>query len=89
MPTQARHQVEVYDLSSYCTGELADLFGVSRSTIYRTTSAGRRRCRRGDRKRVALLEHDRELRHIEKNRAVITVGTRASLASLQPGTAHR
>lgn len=33
---QATHLVELYDLGTYSTRELADIFGVSRSTIYRT-----------------------------------------------------
>ncbi len=34
--SQARHLVELYDLGSYSTADLADLFGVGRSTVYRT-----------------------------------------------------
>jgi DNA invertase Pin-like site-specific DNA recombinase len=33
---QAKHLVELADLGSYSTAELAELFGVSRSTVYRT-----------------------------------------------------
>jgi DNA invertase Pin-like site-specific DNA recombinase len=33
---QARHLGELYDSGSYSTAEMAELFGVSRSTIYRT-----------------------------------------------------
>ena len=33
---QARHLVELDNLGTYSTAELAELFGVSRSTIYRT-----------------------------------------------------
>ena len=33
---QARHLLELDDLGTYSTAELAELFGVSRSTIYRT-----------------------------------------------------
>jgi DNA invertase Pin-like site-specific DNA recombinase len=33
---QAKHLVELDDLGSYSTAELAELFGVSRSTVYRT-----------------------------------------------------
>jgi DNA invertase Pin-like site-specific DNA recombinase len=35
-PNQARHLVQLYDLGTYTRAELAELFGVSRSTIYRT-----------------------------------------------------
>ena len=34
--SQARHLVELADLGTYSTAELAELFGVTRSTIYRT-----------------------------------------------------
>jgi DNA invertase Pin-like site-specific DNA recombinase len=33
---QSRHLVELPDLGTYSTAEMAELFGVSRSTIYRT-----------------------------------------------------
>ena len=33
---QAKHVVELTDLGTYSTAELAELFGVTRSTIYRT-----------------------------------------------------
>ena len=33
---QARHLVELADLGTYSTAELAELFSVGRSTIYRT-----------------------------------------------------
>ncbi len=35
-PNQARHLVELHDLGTYSPAELAALFGVGRSTIYRT-----------------------------------------------------
>ena len=35
-PNQARHLLELHDLGGYSTAELAELFGVGRSTIYRT-----------------------------------------------------
>jgi DNA invertase Pin-like site-specific DNA recombinase len=35
-PNQARHLVELHDLGTDSTAELAELFGVGRSTIYRT-----------------------------------------------------
>jgi len=35
-PNQSRHLVELADLGTYSTAEMAELFGVSRSTIYRT-----------------------------------------------------
>jgi DNA invertase Pin-like site-specific DNA recombinase len=34
--SQARHLVQLADLGTYSTAELAELFGVTRSTIYRT-----------------------------------------------------
>ena len=33
---QAKHLVELADLGTYRTAELAELFGVGRSTVYRT-----------------------------------------------------
>ncbi len=33
---QAKHLVELSNLGSYSTAELAELFGVGRSTVYRT-----------------------------------------------------
>jgi hypothetical protein len=33
---QAKHLVELADIGTYSTAELAELFGVSRSTVYRT-----------------------------------------------------
>ena len=35
-PNQAKHLLELHDLGTYSTGELAELFGVGRFTIYRT-----------------------------------------------------
>ena len=35
-PNQAKHVAELYDLGTYSQAELAELFGVGRSTIYRT-----------------------------------------------------
>jgi DNA invertase Pin-like site-specific DNA recombinase len=35
-PNQARHLVELSDLGTYSTAELAELFGMGRSTVYRT-----------------------------------------------------
>ncbi len=42
-PNQARHLVVLYDLGTYTRAELAELFGVSRSTIYRTLERTRPR----------------------------------------------
>ena len=35
-PNQAKHLLEPHDLGTYTQAELAELFGVGRSTIYRT-----------------------------------------------------
>ena len=35
-PNQAKHLLELYDLGTYSIAELAELFGVGRSTVYRT-----------------------------------------------------
>jgi len=42
-PNQARHLVELHDLGTYSQAELAELFGVTRSTIYRTLDRTRPR----------------------------------------------
>ena len=33
---QAKHLLELYDLGTYSVTDLAELFGVGRSTVYRT-----------------------------------------------------
>ena len=35
-PNQAKHLLELHDSGTYTQAELAELFGVGRSTIYRT-----------------------------------------------------
>jgi hypothetical protein len=35
-PNQAKHLLELHDLGTYTQAELAELFGVGRSTVYRT-----------------------------------------------------
>jgi len=35
-PNQAKHLLELHDLGTYSVTELAELFGVGRSTVYRT-----------------------------------------------------
>ncbi|HEX3196646.1 MAG TPA: helix-turn-helix domain-containing protein [Propionibacteriaceae bacterium] len=35
-PNQAKHLLDLHDSASYTQGELAELFGVGRSTVYRT-----------------------------------------------------
>jgi DNA-binding MarR family transcriptional regulator len=35
-PNQAKHLLELHDSEGYTQGELAELFGVGRSTVYRT-----------------------------------------------------
>jgi predicted DNA-binding transcriptional regulator AlpA len=35
-PNHARHLLELYDSGNYTQAEFAELFGVGRSTIYRT-----------------------------------------------------
>ena len=35
-PNQAKHLLELHDLGTYSTAELAELFGVGPATIYRT-----------------------------------------------------
>ena len=52
-PKQARHLLELHDLGTYST-ELAELFGVGRSTIYRTS----------ERLRPARMEPDRPFGHL-------------------------
>ena len=40
-PNQAKHLLELYDLGTYSVAELAELFGVGRSTVYRTVERPR------------------------------------------------
>ena len=35
-PNQAKHLLELHNLGTYSRAELAELFGVGRSTVYRT-----------------------------------------------------
>jgi DNA invertase Pin-like site-specific DNA recombinase len=35
-PNQAKHLLELHDLGTYSQAEIAELFGVGRSTVYRT-----------------------------------------------------
>jgi DNA invertase Pin-like site-specific DNA recombinase len=53
-PNQAKHLLELHDLGTYTQAELAELFGVGRSTIYRTI----------DRLRPKPIEPDRPFAHI-------------------------
>jgi DNA invertase Pin-like site-specific DNA recombinase len=58
-PNQATHLLELHDLGTYTQGELAELFGVGRSTIYRTL----------DRIRPAPPEPERPFAHLAKQKA--------------------
>ncbi len=51
---QSRHQLELTDIGSYSTAEIAELFRVIRSTIYRTI----------DRVRPAPPEPERPFAHM-------------------------
>ena len=42
-PNQAKHLLELHDLGTYTQAEFAELFGVGRSTIYRTVDRMRPR----------------------------------------------
>ena len=53
-PNQAKHLLELHDLGTYSTAELAELFGVGRSTIYRTV----------ERLRPARREPERPFAHL-------------------------
>jgi len=53
-PNQAKHLLELHTLGTYSTAELAELFGVGRSTIYRTL----------ERLRPALQEPERPFAHL-------------------------
>ena len=44
-PNQAKHLLELHDLRTYTQAELAELFGVGRSTVYRTLERMRLRRR--------------------------------------------
>ena len=43
-PNQAKHLLELHDSGNYTQAELAELFGVGRSTIYRTINRGGNSC---------------------------------------------
>ena len=53
-PNQAKHLLELHDLGTYTQAELAELFGVGWSTIYRTL----------DRLRPAPPEPERPFAHL-------------------------
>ena len=53
-PNQAKHLLELHNLGTYSTAELAELFGVGRSTIYRTL----------ERLRPALQQPERPFAHL-------------------------
>jgi hypothetical protein len=53
-PNQAKHLLELHDSGNYTQAELAELFGVGRSTIYRTI----------DRMRTKPVEPERPFAHI-------------------------
>jgi DNA invertase Pin-like site-specific DNA recombinase len=53
-PNQAKHLLELHDLGTYTQAELAELFGVGRSTIYRTI----------DRMRPQPIEPERPFAHL-------------------------
>jgi DNA invertase Pin-like site-specific DNA recombinase len=54
-PNQAKHLLELHDLGTYTQAELAELFSVGRSTIYRTL----------DRVRPAPPEPERPFAHVD------------------------
>jgi DNA invertase Pin-like site-specific DNA recombinase len=54
---QAKHLLELHDLGTYTQAELAELFGVGRSTIYRTL----------DRVRPAAPEPERPFAHVNES----------------------
>jgi DNA invertase Pin-like site-specific DNA recombinase len=54
-PNQAKHLLELHDLGTYTQAELAELFGVGRSTIYRTL----------DRVRLAPPKPERPFAHVD------------------------
>lgn len=58
-PNQAKHLLELLDLGTYTQAELAELFGVGRSTIYRTL----------DRVRPAPPEPERPFAHLANQKA--------------------
>jgi DNA invertase Pin-like site-specific DNA recombinase len=56
-PNHAKHLLEKHDSGNYSQAELDELFGVGRSTIYRTI----------DRMRLQLVEPERPFGHLEPN----------------------
>jgi DNA invertase Pin-like site-specific DNA recombinase len=74
-PNQAKHPLELHDSGKYTQAELAEMFGVGRSTIYRTI----------DRMRPQLVEPKRPFGHLvpaSPNSQISTPRT-----SLQPSNA--
>ena len=57
-PNQAKHLLELHDLGSFSTAELAELFGVGRSTIYRTVKRHQSARREPERPFAHLTEQD-------------------------------
>ena len=58
-PNQAKHLLELHDLGTYTQAELAELFGVGRSTIHRTL----------DRMRPAPPEPERPFAHLANRKS--------------------
>ena len=62
-PNQAKHLLELHDSGSYTQAELAELFGVGRSTIYRTLNRLRPRPPESDRPFAHLTNQNPTSQH--------------------------
>ena len=71
-PNQGKHLLELYDLGTYSVSELAELFGVGRSTIYRTI----------ERLRPIRPDPERPFAHLESQRAATTTLIRLSASDV-------
>jgi DNA invertase Pin-like site-specific DNA recombinase len=69
-PNQAKHLLELHDSGNYTQAELAELFGVGRSTIYRTI----------DRMRPKPIEPERPFAHLVPRRRTSQSALRRNLS---------
>jgi len=76
-PNQAMHLLELHYLGAYSTAELAELFGVGRSTIYRTL----------ERLRAALQKPERPFAHPTIQKTTDLASALAEICSVQERSA--
>jgi Resolvase, N terminal domain/Helix-turn-helix domain of resolvase len=78
-PNQSKHLLELHDSGNYTQAELAELFGVGRSTIYRTI----------DRMRPQLVEPERPFGHLRRRRRTPKPAPRGNLVQPSNATVSR